>query len=90
MKIDNFAIFSPHGRSPAFEWRVPGATRPPQGYACAFDTAPDTVPLEQVTTTAARAEFADVQPGVWFFHVRAQGANGAWGETTHCRIEIAP
>ncbi|OGV74026.1 MAG: hypothetical protein A3K18_16680 [Lentisphaerae bacterium RIFOXYA12_64_32] len=90
VKIDNFAIFSPHGRSPAFEWRVPGATRPPQGYACAFDTAPDTVPLEQVTTTAARAEFADVQPGVWFFHVRAQGANGAWGETTHCRIEIAP
>ncbi|MFH1707289.1 MAG: hypothetical protein ABIF71_05165 [Planctomycetota bacterium] len=40
-------------------------------------------------TAAIRTGFTAVEPGVWWFHVRAQDAQGAWGATGHLKIEIA-
>ena len=90
VKIDNFTIHSDRGTSPAFEWNVPGSTAPIKGCSCLWDKKADTVPPEEVTTTSNRAEFHGVEPGEWFFHVRACDQDGRWSPTTHRRVVIAP
>ncbi|MBP5640822.1 MAG: hypothetical protein J6X55_15175 [Victivallales bacterium] len=83
--IDNFTIYSNHGKNPAFEWqqRVTDA-----GYAVIFDQKPDTIPEEKVTQKESRSEYKDVAPGTWFIHVRTQDKSGAWSAAAHKRIII--
>jgi hypothetical protein len=88
VRIDNFCIFSPRGRAPSFEWRVDAPPDRVKGYSYLLDTSPDTVAPEIILTGDTRAEFQDVAPGTQYFHVRACGTDGRWGETGHCRIEI--
>ncbi|MCK5802858.1 MAG: hypothetical protein KAI66_08500 [Lentisphaeria bacterium] len=88
--IDNFVIFSPSGRNPIFHWRMPSDT-PVGGYSHVLDSKPDTVPAETVSDTRSEeASFHDLEPGRWWFHVRACSKEGAWGPTTHLPIEISP
>lgn len=58
------------------------------GYSCLLDGRPDTVPPEKGSGEAARTVFHDVKSGTHWFHVRAVGAGGRWGETAHQRIVI--
>ncbi len=88
LKIDNFTIYSPTGSDPAFEWALHGWKGEVKGYSTAFDRKPDTVPPARVNTAAARREFKAIEPGKWWFHVRARSADGKWGKTTHREIEI--
>ena len=43
---------------------------------------------DEVTTTDTRAEFKGVEPGTWYFHVRARAEDGQWGPAAHRRIVI--
>ena len=88
-KIDNFTIFSPRGRNPAFAWRV-HAPCEMKGYSYVFDQSTNTVPPEKVRTQAKRAGLKNVKPGTWYLHVRACGQDGRWGESAHRKIEIKP
>jgi len=88
LKIDNFTMYAPGGRDPAFEWRVHGASARMKGYSCVFDANPVTVPRKKINATDAKADFKNVKPGKWYFHVRACGPNGRWGPAAHRAVVI--
>ena len=71
--------------SPSFSWSPPsGAT----GYTYAFDKSPDTVPGTTANiVTSTSIGFPNQADGTWYFHVRANGANG-WGATSTFRVQI--
>ena len=88
-KIDNFMIYSPKGRDPAFEWKVPGHAGRKLSYAFCLDQKPGTSPPEERPIEEHRASFRDLGPGTWYFHVRARNADGQWGPPGHLGFEIA-
>ena len=90
VRVDNFTIHSDDGTSPAFEWKVPGTAAPMKGYSCLWDRQTDSVPPAEVTTTANRAQYRDVEAGEWFFHVRACDRHDRWSPPAHRRVTIAP
>jgi len=90
VRIDNFTIFSQAGQNPAFEWALHKYAGQIEGYAYSWDQAADTVPPSKISTAIPRTEFANVAAGTWYFHVRACGADGAWGETAHRRVVVTP
>ncbi len=90
VRIDNFTLFSERGDDPAFEWSLHGYSKQPSGYSYSWNRNPETLPPETIRTPAPRAEFRDVEAGVWYFHVRARGPDGKWGEASHRRVVIEP
>ena len=86
--IDNFAVYSNRGRSPSFEWRMPTESLPASGYSLVLDQKSDTVPPETIMTNETCKSFENLEPGVWYFHIRAVGADGKWGSATHKRFVI--
>ncbi len=90
MYMDNFVVYSRRGRAPSFEWRAPRDATGITGYAWVLDQHEDTTPPAEVSGVARTAAFEDVQPGVWWFHVRAADGAGNWGAPRHCVITIAP
>lgn len=66
-------------------WTAPanGAT----GYSTVFDQSKDTVPGTTVTTTALSASYANLNLGTYYFHIRANNADG-WGPTTTFQVNI--
>jgi len=89
VRIDNFMIYSPRGRDPAFEWKVPGYAGRKLSYAFCLDQKPGTTPPEEHLTEKNSARFEDLDPGTWYFHVRARSADGQWGPPGHIGFEIA-
>jgi hypothetical protein len=88
LRIDNFAIYSPRGRSPSFEWKVPGWEGRKLSYVFCLDKNRETTPPEGHLTEGTAARFEDLGPGMWYFHVRAKGPDGQWGPTGHLGFEI--
>jgi hypothetical protein len=86
--IDNFTVYSNKGRSPSFEWRMPIDSLPANGYSFVLDQKADTVPPETSMTTDTIKGFENLEPGTWYFHVRAVGADGKWGEAAHRKFVI--
>ncbi len=86
--IDNFTVYSNKGRSPSFEWRMPIESLPAKGYSFVLDQKADTVPPETSMTTDTIKGFENLEPGTWYFHVRAVGADGKWGEAAHKKFVI--
>lgn len=67
-----------------FSFTSPGAV----GYSYVLDTAPSTVPDTASEGAAASASYPSVPEGTSYFHVRAQGGGGAWGEASHYRVRV--
>ncbi|MBQ7650151.1 MAG: hypothetical protein IJS15_04285, partial [Victivallales bacterium] len=86
--IDNFAVYSNRGRNPSFEWRMPTESLPANGYSFALDQKSDTMPPETNMTSETSKRFDNLEPGVWYFHVRAVGADGKWGPATQKKFVI--
>jgi hypothetical protein len=81
--IDNFMVARQGTTSPTFAWK----STDPTGivaYAYACDQEPATVPAPQQGEPVTQKTFTEVQqPGLWFFHVRAEDGAGHWGPTRH-------
>ena len=88
LKIDNFCVYSSRGRAPAFQWKVPGSTGAKLRYAYSLDRSAKTIP-PTINTQSPLAEFKDVAPGRWYFHLRAQDAKNRWSPVTHHAFDIA-
>lgn len=70
--------------NPSFTWTTPdGAT----GFSFALDDQAGTIPDTIADTTSGGHAFSAIGDGIWYFHVRAENADG-WGETAHFRIQI--
>lgn len=88
LKIDNLTIFSPRSRDATFYWQMPGPQRDGLRYSYGLDHSPKTVPSIGPLTSETSAQFRNLAPGQWFFHVRARDAEGRWGPASHLRIEV--
>ena len=89
VRFDNITIYSPDGRSPSFNWKVPGHDGRKFSYSYLLDTRPETVPQEKPLTTKPAVHFDDLKPGGWYFHVRAKNTKGEWGAASHYRFDIS-
>lgn len=89
LKIDNFTIYSPRGRSPTFRWHLPGPSQADVVYAYSIDHEAATTPPEMPVTPTPEFQYYDLEPGRWFFHVRARDGQGRWGPSAHLEMEIA-
>jgi hypothetical protein len=60
------------------------------GYSFVLDQSPWTTPppLEKPLAETEKT-FEGVEPGTWFFHVRAVDGPGNWGETAHYELRVA-
>jgi len=56
------------------------------GYSYALDQQPNNIPDSISQGLATNHAFAGVEPGVWFFHLRAQDGAGNWGPPVHYAI----
>lgn len=89
--VDDYAMYSQAATSAAFAWAAPADPSGIRGYAWVLDNADDTVPPETITGTQTHAQFRDLAPGHWCFHVRACDGAGNWGPATHVPFDlIAP
>lgn len=86
--FDNFIIGQVGGGPPSFTWTATDTTGI-AAYSYTLDqksaTIPDTV-SEGSKGSEASHEFAAREPGVWFFHLRAQDGAGNWGLPVHYGI----
>jgi hypothetical protein len=70
--------------NPALSWNKSSDYK---GYSYVFDQNPGTVPPETINKTDNSISFNGKSDGIWYFHIRASGANG-WSYTTHFRVQI--
>ncbi len=87
-ELDNFVLASPRGRNPEFIWEAPQAASGITGYSWLLDRKPAAEPPAKISGTAARAAFKNVEPGTYYFHVRARSGAGRWSRSAHVRITI--
>lgn len=66
-------------------WKAP--SNGANGYSVAFDQNPETVPATTISTQATTAKYENLAIGIYYFHVRANNADG-WGPTTHFKITV--
>ncbi|OGJ87349.1 MAG: hypothetical protein A2268_14435 [Candidatus Raymondbacteria bacterium RifOxyA12_full_50_37] len=71
-----------------FSWSLDGGATATE-YSYVFDQASNTIPDSVSEGAATSVEFTSVQPGNWYFHVRANSALG-WGPATHYLVRIVP
>lgn len=96
--LDNFQLIGVGGDTVRLQWepyRAPGASAPSpalQGYSYLWDASPDTLPDEVSEGTVPEVIYQGVPEGRWYFHVRAQAADGTWGPATHFpfRVDSSP
>jgi len=87
LEIDNLCLSNPRARGAAFLWDAPPLPSGVAGYAVALDREPDTVPAE-AGATAMRAQYGDLAPGRYWFHVRARSNAGRWSATAHLPLVV--
>lgn len=88
MRLDNITFYSTAATSAGFEWSVPNDDNGIRGYSYKLDQNPLTEPEARILTDKPEAQFNNLQPGKWFFHVRACDGAGNWGKTAHSAIEL--
>jgi len=85
--IDNFQMHSERSRNVRVMWK-PGERRRVKGYSFVLDRARDTEPDTEAEGPATEKTCRDLEPGRWFFHVRAVDAEARWGKTAHFGFEV--
>jgi len=83
--FDNFIIGRTGTGPPTFSWMATDTTGI-AGYSYALDQQPNNIPDSISQGLATNHAFAGVEPGVWFFHLRAQDGAGNWGPPVHYAI----
>ena len=72
-----------------FTWAVPPDTSGIKCYSyCLSHYWSTTLPDHDCDTFGTSAQFHYLQPGTWYFHVRAQDNAGNWGPSNHFKITI--
>lgn len=89
--LDNFAAQRPTNASAlTFSWTPPAGSAP-TAYSYVLDQQVGTSPPETAGTTQAGATVsipAGSPDGQWYFHLRAQLADGKWGAVTHLPLLV--
>ena len=83
-EIDNFLIQQSTPGTVKLNWIARDLTGVAK-YRFAWDQAPTTAPLEEITTTERAIES---KPGLWFAHVQAQDGAGNWGPVAHLPVAV--
>ncbi len=86
--VDDYAMYSQAATSAAFEWSEPADPSGIRGYSWLLDSADETMPPEAIIGEVRRAEFSDLSPGHYCFHVRACDGAGNWGPPSHVPFDL--
>lgn len=79
--FDNFVIGQVGKYPPVIRWRSTDTTGI-KAFSYALDQDAATVPPETGMGTEVAKAFDAINPGLWWFHIRAQDGAGNWGPTT--------
>ena len=85
--LDNIAIYGPVIKPPQLTFSAWDATGI-AGYSFLLDAKPDTVPNENITTTARTVSLNGLPVGSAYLHVRARDGAGNWGTTVHVPLLV--
>lgn len=86
--IDNFTISrGVQAGKLTFSWSVPTDATGIEVFACTLDQKPDTEPDSLVGKETTKT-FDAVEPGKYFFHIRARDGAGNWGKTRHFPVIV--
>lgn len=77
-RFDNFVIGQIGRYAPVLRWRATDTTGI-AGFSYSLDRDPATVPDEVSEGVQPAKTFDALQPGIWYFHLRAQDGAGNWG-----------
>ncbi|MFA6098040.1 MAG: carboxypeptidase regulatory-like domain-containing protein [Patescibacteria group bacterium] len=77
-------VFWYSNNNPSFTWNKQEGV---VGFSYAFDDSSGTVPDKNRDSTSNSISYTSTGDGVWYFHVRAQNADG-WGDTGHYKVQI--
>jgi len=58
------------------------------GYRWYLDHDPATVPATLSMGVTGVVTYENISDGLWYFHIRARGANDAWGPTAHRMVRV--
>ncbi len=83
--FDNFVITRVGKGRAALRWKAQDVTGI-AGYSYILDRGPATVPPPKLADSRVAKGFDDLEPGLWFLHVRAVDGAGNWGRVTHYAI----
>lgn len=86
--IDDYAMYSPAATQAGFRWSAPVSPSGIAGYSWVLDSASDTLPPETILGTGLHAEFVDLAPGRYVFHLRARTNSGSWSPPSHVAFEL--
>ncbi|MFH1346972.1 MAG: hypothetical protein ABIH10_01845 [Spirochaetota bacterium] len=67
-----------------FAWTVPSGVT---GARLLIGKIPNAIPTVTYAPAISEKEVADLDDGIWYFHVQLRNANG-WGEISHFRLQI--
>jgi len=87
VSFDDFHLFGPGANAAVFNWKTVDPTGI-KGYSYALDASPVTIPDETPETAAPTATLGNLQPGQYYFHVRAQDGAGNWGPPVHYAYRV--
>ena len=74
--------------SPVIAWVDPPVPSGVSGFSWTVDQVAGTVPDTASEGAGHTVTLSNVAEGLWWFHARAQGGTGLWGETSHFRIGV--
>ncbi len=84
-RFDNFIIGAVGaGRAKVTWWATD--TTGIAGFSYALDRSPSTVPPAKVMTKGLSLDLGPLDPGIWYFHIRALDGAGNWGPAAHYAI----
>jgi hypothetical protein len=87
--IDDFVLYSAAGPEACFTWAPPPDASGLAGYSWVLDQQDGTMPDEVPEGDTPEAEFENLAPGHWCFHIRARDGAGNWGPPAHVPFDIA-
>jgi len=89
--FDNFQLHSGRSRKVRLMWKPAAGDPVPvpvKGYSFALDRSARTEPDTKPEGAATSRTYENLEPGRWYFHVRAVDREGRWGGTAHFEIEV--
>lgn len=69
--------------SATFNWSGAG-----NNYSYSLDQNPETEADQSSEGSGKSTTYDNLADGIWYFHVKVQGTNGAWSGTAHYKIQI--
>ncbi|MHB8996555.1 MAG: hypothetical protein ACYC63_15020 [Armatimonadota bacterium] len=86
--VDDYAMYSEAATRAAFRWAEPSSQSGIAGYSWVLDSSDATMPPEKLMGSARQAEFTDLKPGRYVFHLRACDGAGNWGPASHVSFRL--